>query len=939
MPRELKTTINLPRTDFSMKANLPEMEPRILAEWESRRIYQSLRELRAGAPIFTLHDGPPYANGDVHMGTGLNKILKDFIVKSRSMAGFNAPYLPGWDCHGLPIEIKLDQEFGPRKAEMTAVEFRQACREYAAGFVELHRRDFKRLGIFGDWENPYLTMSPHYEATIASTFLDFLEKGYVYKGLKPVHWCIHCQTALAEAEVEYEDHASPSIWVSFPLAGKEARLGPNVSAIIWTTTPWTLPANRALAFHSLFDYSVVETTDGRAYLLASELVETVTAQLGLKVVRERGRWQGRELENLKFCHPFLDLTVPAVVADYVTLDQGSGIVHTAPGHGAEDFYTGEKYGLEVYCPVDDDGRFSEGHDAYRGQTVFEANAPIVALLRERARLLRHEPFTHSYPHCWRCHHPVIFRATEQWFISLEHNRLRERSIEEIHKVRWIPEWGEERIAQMVSTRPDWCISRQRVWGVPIIVFYCESCGEKLMDPQVLRNVVAWFEREGADAWFARSAKELLPAGTACAKCGATELRKEKDIIDVWFESGCSHLAVLGRDPLLPWPADVYIEGGDQYRGWFHSSLLVAVGKRDAAPYREVLSNGWVLDAKGSPMSKSLGNVVLPREIAEKYGAELVRLWVASSDAQEDLWFSDETLARLAEAYRKIRNTFRFCLGNLYDFIPERDALPADRMWEVDLWMLDRTARLVRDARAWYEGYGFHKVYHALYDFYTVDLSALYLDCLKDRLYTFAPTSEGRRSAQTALYRIAHALVRLIAPLLSFTAEEIWKHLPRRPGEQESVHLELFPTPEELVGDLPEAMRARFANWDRLVQVRQEVLKALEIKRKEKFIGNSLEAKVYLRVDGDLEPLLAEYRTWLPMWFIVSQVELGRERRGESFAAELPGLEVLVARAEGTKCERCWNYSAHVGENKTYPTVCERCTRALAEMEASLGVKG
>ncbi len=928
--RDFKATLNLPRTTFPMKASLPQSEPRQLAEWDHIRLYHRIQEARKDAPLFVLHDGPPYPTGEIHLGTALNKILKDMVVKSKTMAGYRAPYVPGWDCHGLPIETQVEKELGPRKASVRPEEFRRMCREFAARFVDFHRRDFKRLGVFGCWEDPYLTMSNDFEACIAEAFLFFAEKGYVYRGLKPVYWCIYNRTALAEAEVEYEDHTSPSIWVAFPVVrdGISSTFGENTSALVWTTTPWTLPANRALAFHPDLDYTVMETDKG-SLLVAADLVSAIANQLGLKPRRVRGSWKGRELEGIEFRHPFLELRVPAVLADYVTLEQGSGIVHTAPGHGAEDFYTGQKYGLETYAPQDDDGRFIEGLPEYKGKTVFEANEPIVELLRQRGALLGASTLRHSYPHCWRCHQPVIFRATEQWFINLEHAQLRQRALEEIRKVRWIPAWGEERIHSMIAGRPDWCISRQRVWGVPLVVFWCEQCGARLEDYQALRNVVHWFEREGADAWYARTAEELLPPGTRC-KCGAARWRKETDILDVWFESGSSHLAVL--DPAKKeWPADLYLEGPDQYRGWFHSSLLVAIGVRDRSPYRAVVTHGWTLDEHGRPMSKSLGNVILPREVCEKWGADLLRIWVASQDYHADLRMSERVLAQLSESYRKIRNTFRFALGNLHDFEPARDAVLPGQMQEMDRWMLYRAAELVARCRRWYEEYEFHRVFHAVHDFCVVDLSAFYFDVLKDRLYTFAASDPRRRSAQTAVYWIAHALVRLIAPVLTFTAEEIWKHLPRRTEDPESVHIALFPDDGALHAEIAES---QVANWERLLRVREVVLRALEQARQSKQLNASLEARVVLGASGELAGLLREYFAVLPALFIVSQVQLTGPTPAGQPSGQMSDLSVTVQRAEGQKCERCWNYSVRVGESAEFPTLCERCVPVVSALERS-----
>jgi isoleucyl-tRNA synthetase len=949
MPKtvDLKSTLNLPRTAFPMKASLPQNEPKQLAEWEEKKLYHRIQQSRAGAPTYVLHDGPPYPTGTIHLGTGLNKILKDMVVKSKTMAGFRAPYVPGWDCHGLPIETQVEKELGGKKGTVPPGEFRRMCREFASRYVDQHRRDFKRLGVLGQWEDPYLTMSPQYEATIADAFITFLEKGYVYRGLKPVYWCITDSTALAEAEVEYEDHTSPSIWVKFAVEPGAAgeKLGAGVSAVIWTTTPWTLPHNRALAFHPDYDYVVAKTSAG-ALLLAADLVGPALDALKLEAASVRGPWKGIELAELKFKHPFLDLTVPAVLADYVTLDQGTGIVHTAPGHGIEDFQTGQKYGIEAYAPIDDQGRYLEGLPEYKGKTVFEANPVVVQLLRDRGALLGEQKITHSYPHCWRCHNPVIFRATEQWFIELDAPGsdgapIRQRALAEIAKVKWTPEWGAQRIYSMIAERPDWCVSRQRYWGVPLVILYCNKCGNQFDDFAALHALVAkWFTVEGADAWFTHTVEELLPAGTKCT-CGASDWRKETDILDVWFDSGSSHLAVLDRRDSsgqeLPWPSDMYLEGPDQYRGWFHSSLLVAVAVRNGAPYRQVLTHGWTLDAKGQPMSKSLGNVVLPTEICEKWGADLLRLWVASQDYTADVRMSDNVMTQLSEAYRKLRNTFRFALGNLADFDPARDIVPDLEMEELDRWMLSRTADLVQRCSRWYESFEFHRVFHALHDFSVVDLSSFYFDVLKDRLYTFAPRNRSRRSAQTAVWRISNALLRLVAPIMAFTSEEIWRYFPHAPGGPESVHMAMFPEIMRLdLGLEP----AKDAAWEKLRAVRTEVLRALEAARNAKLISGALEAKVVLSAGNDLAPLLEEYKSWLPALFIVSHVEISATAPPDAMKSEtFPGLSVSIERADGVKCERCWNYSTHVGESTDYPTVCERCVNALDEIERQAAAAG
>jgi isoleucyl-tRNA synthetase len=938
MPKivDLKSTLNLPRTAFPMKASLPQNEPKQLAEWEEKKLYHRIQQARAGAPTYVLHDGPPYPTGTIHLGTGLNKILKDMVVKSKTMAGFRAPYVPGWDCHGLPIETQVEKELGGKKGSVPPGEFRRMCREFASRYVDQHRRDFKRLGVLGQWEDPYLTMSPQYEAAIADAFVTFLEKGYVYRGLKPVYWCIVDTTALAEAEVEYEDHTSPSIWVKFAVEPGTAaeKLGSHVSAVIWTTTPWTLPHNRALAFHPEYDYVVAETAAG-ALLLAADLVGPALDAVKLEAGSVRGPWKGKDLAELKFRHPFLDLQVPAVLADYVTLDQGTGIVHTAPGHGVEDFQTGQKYGIEAYAPIDDHGRYLEGLPEYKGKTVFEANPIIVALLRDRGALLGEQKLSHSYPHCWRCHNPVIFRATEQWFIDLDgegrdgRGAIRPRALAEISKVQWTPEWGAERLHSMIAERPDWCVSRQRFWGVPLVILYCANCNKQFDDYAALHALVReWFTREGADAWFTHSVEELLPAGTQCS-CGASSWRKETDILDVWFDSGSSHLAVLDRldadGQKLPWPADMYLEGPDQYRGWFHSSLLVAVAVRNASPYRHVLTHGWTLDAKGQPMSKSLGNTVLPTEVCEKWGADLLRLWVASQDYTADVRMSDNVMTQLSEAYRKLRNTFRFALGNLADFDPARDSVPDAEMEELDRWMLSRAFDLLGQCREWYKSFEFHRVFHALHDFAVVDLSAFYFDVLKDRLYTFAPRNRARRSAQTAVYRIAKALLTLVTPITVFTAEEIWKYFPRVAGDPESAHLALFSSIDFDVA------HEEKVDWAQLMGWRERVLKDLEEARKAKLISGSLEAKVTLDVNLASERLLKRYEKWLRPLFIVSQVEI--------VTGLGPHDGVRVERADGTKCERCWNYSTHVGENADYPTVCERCVKALHEIEHESGASG
>ena len=931
---ELKATLNLPHSDFPMKANLPLSEPKRLAAWEQDGIYEQIRAERRDAPSYVLHDGPPYANGPIHLGHALNKCLKDFVVKSKTMAGFNAPYVPGWDCHGLPIEIKVDEKLGRKKLEMPAIAVRRACREYAQKYLDLQRTQFQRLGIFGRWGQPYSTMTPEYESKIIETFFRFLEKGFVYKGLKPVLWCMHDRTALAEAEVEYDMHTSPSVYVRYRLTSPpeaiDVRLaGKQVSTIIWTTTPWTLPASLAVAFHPDFEYVVLEQ-DGEVYIVAEALAAATRAACGLERAHEIARFPGSRMERVTFAHPFLERTVLGVLATYVTTDQGTGAVHTAPAHGVDDFATGARYGLSQLCDVDDGGHIRNGLPEYDGLFVFKANPPIIALLEDRGALMGRSEIYHSYPHCWRCHRPVIFRATEQWFINMEtpmtqHDgsviTFRQRAMEEIDRVKWDPAWGKERISNMVSSRPDWCISRQRIWGVPIAVFLCTKCRKPLNDPAVNKRIVDLFAKEGADAWYVRDAAEILPPGTACASCGAAaEFKKEMDILDVWFESGASQAAVLGIEKDLPWPADLYIEGGDQHRGWFQSSLLCAIGTRGAAPYRMAATCGWTLDEQGRAMSKSLGNGVDPVDIAQRLGAEIVRLWVASVDFREDVAASENLMQRVSETYRKLRNTFRFLLSNLNGFESEKHQVAWEHMLPLDQYMLTRTRELTEKILGWYEDFEFHRIYHALNEFAVAELSALYIDAVKDRIYTFAPDNPARRSAQTVLWMIAEALVRLVAPLLSFTADEIWHYMPQLGNRLASVHLELFPKPESLAATIDAEL---MSDWATLLSVRDEALKSLEDARKAKQIGKALDARLVLEVPDDVGALLERYQGSLKELLNVSQVEV--------MIGPSPRVIANTRAADGTKCERCWNYSVHVGEDWRWPTVCERCSAALDQM--------
>ena len=941
-PLDPKSTVNLPKTEFPMKAGLPQNEPKWLEKWASMDLYGKIRESRKDSPIYVLHDGPPYANGPIHMGTGMNKCLKDFVVKTRTMAGFDAPYVPGWDCHGLPIEIKVDQDLGRKKLEMAPIAVREACRKYANKYLDLQRSQFKRLGIFGRWDDPYSTMEAPYEAAIVRTLFDFMEKGAVYKGLKPVYWCIHDKTALAEAEVEYEMHTSPSVWVKYRMTSDPAKVDPKltgkkVNTIIWTTTPWTLPASMAVAFHPTLEYVALEHA-GEIYIVADALAQATVEACNLTGGKEAARFPGSKLEHATFSHPFLERQILGVLADYVTTDQGTGAVHTAPSHGADDFYTGAKYKLDQSCNVDESGRLHNGLPEYEGKTVFKANQPIIELLKSRGVLMGESKIEHSYPHCWRCHNPVIFRATEQWFISMEApiggSTLRQRALEETKKVKWDPAWGEERLNNMLVSRPDWCISRQRIWGVPIAVFFCEACGKLLESKEVNAVVIELFRREGSDSWYRKEAQEIVPVGTKCP-CGGSKFRKENDILDVWFESGSSHAAVLGHESGLPWPADLYLEGADQFRGWFQSSLLCAIGSRNQAPYRKVVTPGWMLDPQGRAMSKSLGNVVDPVDISNRFGGEIVRLWVASIDFREDVRVSEALMEAVSEVYKKIRNTFKYILGNLYDFNPAEHAVRFADMQPLDQYMVLRMKEVSEQMLRWYDGFEFHRIYHQLNEFCAVDLSNVYFDVLKDRLYTALPGSRARRSAQTAVWRIGEALVRLVAPIMTFTADEVWSHLAKLSPRPESVHLAYFPKPGDITGEQgnfaePPGLRADF---DALLAVRSEVLKALEVARKEKLIGSGLEAAITVHAPDSLFKLLDRYKDDLRFLLIVSHAEVKRAGDGNGNAP----LRVEVTKAPGQKCTRCWNYSTQVGTSERYPTVCERCLDTLKKMEQGEGV--
>jgi isoleucyl-tRNA synthetase len=935
---EWKDTVNLPRTDFPMKASLPRSEPEALARWAGIDLYRKIQTLRQSSPKFVLHDGPPYANGNIHMGTALNKILKDFVVKSRSMAGFHAPYEPGYDCHGLPIELQVDRELGARKRTMSTAEFCRACRAYAERFVGTMSTQFQRLGILGNWAEPYLTMDYRYQAAIVRSLGAFVRRKLVYKGKKPVHWCIHCRTALAEAEVEYENHTSPSIYVEFPLATNSrerlagripALAGRDVSVLIWTTTPWTIPSNVAVAFHPQFDYAAYDI-DGRAVIVAEALAPVVGQVVGRAFDRPIARMKGETLEGVAFRHPIYDRDSIGVLGEYVTLDAGTGAVHTAPGHGADDFNTGMKYGLDIYAPVGPAGHFLESVELFGGQRVFDANPKVERALEERGRLWHRESFAHQYPHCWRCHNPVIFLATSQWFIRLdevtaEGKPLRQAALDAIDRqVGWVPAWGHDRIYNMVANRPDWCISRQRVWGVPIPAIDCTKCGEAILTSDLVEKTAAVFEAYGADSWYERPIEDFVPPGFACPSCGGTAFEREMNILDVWFDSGSSHEAVLSVRPELSWPADLYLEGSDQHRGWFQSSLLVGLGTRGRPPFRQVVTHGFIVADDGRKMSKSLGNSIEPDEIIKASGADILRLWVAMNDFTQEIRLGKEALARAVEAYRKIRNTLRYLAANLFDFDPGADRLPLGSLEEIDRYILGRYGELGQRIVKAYAAYDYATVFQGVNSFATVDLSAFYADVSKDRLYTFAARSRQRRSAQTAMYIMLDGLARLMAPILAFTTDELWRFVPG--SREESVHMALFPTDAELA---PLVDRDLLERWAGLLAIREEVLAEIEPLRKNKQIGSSLQAKVVLSATVAELPLLERYANDLAMLFIVSEVEV-RPAPSDVEAHEEARPRVTIERAAGVKCERCWRYVSAVSNEPAWAGLCERCQDALAQ---------
>ncbi len=914
---EYGNTLNLPQTDFPMRGNLPQKEPDILAKWAEMDMYHLIGKKNAGKPKFILHDGPPYANGDIHLGHALNKVLKDMIIKYKNMTGFDAPYVPGWDTHGLPIEQKAIKDLGLNRDKVSKAEFREKCKEFALSYVNIQREEFKRLGVIGDWDNPYLTLRPDYEAIQIKAFGEMAKKGYIYKGLKPIYWCPECETALAEAEIEYEDHKSASIYVKFQVADGKGLLPEDAYVIIWTTTPWTIPSNLAITLHPDFTYALIAIR-GEKWLVAKEMIEAFLASAKIdepyEIIKE---FMGRDLEYVTYKHPLYDRVSPLILGNHVTLDAGTGCVHTAPGHGADDFIVGKKYGLEIYSPLDDKGRLDETTGPFAGMPTTEANKAVSQALEDCGALIHFQLFSHQYPHCWRCHTPILFRATEQWFASID--GFREDALREIDNVQFIPSWGRDRIYNMIRDRGDWCISRQRTWGVPIPIFYCEDCGEYIINDETIDHLQKLFKEHGSNCWFTMELEQLLPPDYQCPKCGGKHFRKETDTMDVWFDSGSSHFAVLEnkeRWPELSWPADLYLEGSDQHRGWFNSSLCISVANRGVAPYHQVLTHGFLVDEEGKKQSKSLGNTISPLDIIKNMGADVLRLWVSSTDYRSDIANSHAIFKQMGEAYRKIRNTMRYLLGNLYDFDIDKDMVAFEQLPELEKWAMIKLQELIAKVRAAYEDYEFHVVFHAIHKFCVLDMSAFYLDVIKDTLYTEKPDSAKRRSCQTVLYHIAHALTRLLAPILSFTMEEVYQYLPKPANSPESVMLLDMPEVDPTIAD-----PALEEKWQKFLVYREEVTRELENARRDKTIGHSLDAAVVLHPDQEAYQILNSVKDDLARLFIVSQVCLEEPDSVE-------GLQVEVSQAQGEKCSRCWIYSDTVGKDAAYPELCERCASVM-----------
>ncbi len=910
-------TLNLPRTKFPMRANLPQREPEILKFWEERQIYAKMRKLRKGGPKFILHDGPPYANGDIHLGQAFNKVLKDIIVKYKTLAGYDSPFVPGWDCHGLPVEYQLFKKLGIKKQDISCVDFRKKARDFAFYFVKKQREQFKRLGVFGRWEKPYLTMDPVYESKIVDCFGELARKGYIYRRLKPIYWCFTCQTALAEAEIEYRIKQSPSIYVKFPLIKDKLPFPTqeDIYILIWTTTPWTLPANQAVAVHPEVEYVLVQV-NGELVLVANNCLKNLPGIDNSKKSEVVARFPGKVLQGSKYKRPFCVEEGKVLLADFVNVEEGTGCVHIAPGHGEEDYFLGLQNDLPIFSPVDREGKFTSEVKELEGIQVFEANDLIQEKLIKKGILFYQETISHSYPHCWRCGNPVIFRATPQWFLLIDENNLRKKTTEAItSQVDWIPHRSRSRIESMVEERPDWCLSRQRYWGVGIPAIYCRICAKPILDKQVIDRVREWVLKEGSDVWFEKDAEFFLPPEFKCPYCGGSDFRKEEDIVDVWFESGVSHEAVLTQEKELNDPADLYLEGSDQHRGWFQTSLLTSMALKDRPPYKKVLTHGFIVDAEGRKMSKSLGNVVDPQEIVKKYGAEILRLWVSLEDYGEDIRISSQILNYAVEVYRRMRNSYRFILGNLYDYSYPENNLSYDRLREVDKWILSKLQGIIEKVTVCYENFKFHEAIRHLYNFANNYLSAFYFDILKDRLYTFPPDSTPRRAAQTTLFQILDVLVRIASPILSFTSEEVWNYMKAiRKDNKESVFLSSWPQVDNNIKNLELEQR-----WDKIMQIRQEVLKKMEDSRQAGVISSSLEARLIIEVPSSTLKILSGFDlSELKEIFIVSQIEL----------RENSTLQVKVKRAEGKKCVRCWNYSTRVGENRKHPLLCERCWKVV-----------
>ena len=919
MAKDYTSTLNLPKTDFPMRANLPQREPEMQKAWEDEGIYEQMLKRNADKPSFILHDGPPFSNGNIHMGTAMNKVLKDFINKYKSMHGFRACYRPGWDNHGMPIESAIIKQSKLDRKKMTVPEFRDACHEFAQNFVNIQMDQFKRLGVLGEWDDPYLTMKPEFEAREIRVFGEMYKKGYIYKGLKPVYWCPHDETALAEAEIDYKDIYCTSIYVKFRISdtcGNEKMNAldlANTYFVIWTTTAWTLPGNLAIAVHPREEYIAAKVPSGEIYILAAALAEKTLAAAGIDGYETLASFTGSELEYMKARHPFLDRDSVLLCADYVTMESGTGCVHTAPGFGADDYMTCKRYKMDMIVPVDDRGYQTEDAGPYAGMYYEESGERIIADMRESGALLASEQITHSYPHCWRCKHPIIFRATPQWFCSVE--AFKDEAVRACDDVTWTPAWGRERMIGMIRERADWCISRQRHWGLPIAVFYCKDCGEVICNDETIDNVSRLFAEHGSNVWYEKEASELLPEGFVCPRCGSVHITKETDTLDGWFDSGCTHFVNLEDREGMRWPADLYLEGADQFRGWFQSSLLTAVGaKGQGAPYRGVLTHGWVVDGEGKAMHKSLGNSVLAEDVVKKYGADILRAWVASSDYQVDVRVSDKILGQLGEIYRKIRNTARILLANLGDFDPDNDMLPVSELEDIDKWIIAGANELAARSVKNYDEYDFHGVFHDLANFCTVDLSKLYIDITKDRSYVEAPASKTRRAVQTAMYTVLSMITRILAPLLTFTADEIWRAMPHVASEDaRSVLLNDIPTYDESL-TFPEIK----AHWDHLFELRDDVMKELETARANKLIGKSLEAQLHITASGEQYAVLDSFRDQLAAIFIVSAVSL------ESGEGE---MKVTVEPASGEKCDRCWMFTED-GETTEDGHLCARCMETV-----------